>query len=100
MEHKYVVFDNITELNKDDDLKHSSNFEFQLPIEKSVKYIGNHRVLWTKNRKIIFTLGPHCIFFFFFSFFDLNIKRAFLFIYVSSFVWRRSGYNYICCSKI
>ena len=67
MDQKYVVFDNIVEFNKDDDLKRSSNLDFQLPIEKSVKYIGNHRVLWTKNRKIIFTLGPHCIFSLFFQ---------------------------------
>lgn len=59
----YVVFDNIEELNKDDTLESSGKIGFEFPNElANEKYIGNHRIIWKKHRKIIFTLGPHCIY--------------------------------------
>lgn len=57
----YVVFDNIEELNKDETLESPGKIGSELPNEfTNMKYIGNHRILWKKHRKIILTLGPHC----------------------------------------
>lgn len=58
-----MVFDNIVELNKDEDLTSGSGTHLEFEISKdisSIDYIGNHKILWKKNRKIILTLGPHC----------------------------------------
>lgn len=63
MSHNYVVFDNVVELNKDEDLEQQEPTTVALndAVNKNrAYYIGNHRILWVKNKKIIFTLGPHC----------------------------------------
>ena len=58
---EYLVFENIVELNKDEDLT-AKSLEYQPPpMKPRTNYIGNHRILWIKNQKIILTLGPHCI---------------------------------------
>jgi hypothetical protein len=63
MQQNYVVFENVVELNKDVDLeqmKHINPSNPNLSDKDAVSYVGNHRILWVKNKKIIYTLGPHC----------------------------------------
>lgn len=63
MQQNYVVFENVEELNKDEELDHPPALTAILGSEKNGNnYIGNHRILWVKDQTIILTLGPHCNF--------------------------------------
>ena len=103
MSHNYVVFDNVVELNKDEDLEQPEPTTVALndaANKNRASYIGNHRILWIKNKKIIFTLGPHCKKKNTLLKFKIKLFRAIFHVYVFTLNRRRIGNLDLHCSQI
>lgn len=99
MRQNYEVFEDVVDLDKEEDDNRDKQPGISNPAEQVSGYIGNHRILWVKNREIKLTLGPHCIFF---PKVPSMVKyfRAFLPVYVWDFIRRRNGLLDLRCPKI